>query len=97
MVGQAGQEVLEDPFEAQELRDAPINTGMEPQAALVGTDGAVELNAVAVVDLSLALVIDPCYPELNGPVGSGQTLQNGVSITGRRESRTSSTVWWNSG
>ena len=36
---------------------------MEPQAALVGTDGGAELDAVAAVDMDRALVIDPGHPE----------------------------------
>ena len=36
---------------------------MEAQAALVGADGAVELYAVAYVDVYLAFVVSPWYPE----------------------------------
>ena len=36
--GQAGQGVLEDLLEAQELDDAGIHVGLEAQAALVGAD-----------------------------------------------------------
>ena len=32
---------------------------MQAQAALVGTDGAVELDAIAAVDLDLTLVVQP--------------------------------------
>ncbi len=42
--GQAGQGVLEDLFKAQELDDALVDRGVEPQPALVGADGAVELH-----------------------------------------------------
>ena len=51
---------------------------MEPQAALVGADGTVELDAVAVVHLNLALVIHPGHPEHDGPLGGGQTFQKGI-------------------
>ena len=53
--GQAGEAVLEDLLEAEELDDAEVHRGMEAQAALVGADGAVELHAVAAVDVHVAL------------------------------------------
>ena len=36
---------------------------MEAQTALIGADGAVELNAVAAVCVNLAVVISPRYAE----------------------------------
>ena len=48
---------------------------MEAQAALVGTDSAVELDTVAGVDLGLTLIVDPCHTELEAAVGGDQTLQ----------------------
>ena len=51
---------------------------MEPQTALVGTDGGVKLDPVAVVDLHLTLVVHPGYPEQNGALGGGQPLQQRV-------------------
>ena len=51
---------------------------MEAQTALVGSDGAVELDAVAVVHLNLTLVVHPRNPEQNGALGGGQTLQQSV-------------------
>ena len=38
---------------------------MEPQAALVGADGGTELDAVAAVDMYMALIIHPGHPEGN--------------------------------
>jgi len=52
---------------------------MEPQAALVGADSAVELHAVTVVNLSLALIVHPSDPELDSPVRSSHPLQDGVA------------------
>ena len=48
---------------------------MQPKTTLVGADGAVELNAVAVIDLDLAVVIHPGHPEKNRPLRGGQPLQ----------------------
>ncbi len=57
--GEGGQAVLQDLLEAEELDDGKIDGGVEAQAALVGADGGVELNAVAAVYLSNAVVVDP--------------------------------------
>src|SRR5699024_3728348 len=48
--GQAGQRVLEDLLEAEELHDAEVHRGMEPQAALVRAERGVVLDAEAAVD-----------------------------------------------
>ena len=48
---QRGQAVLEHLLEAEELEDAEVDAGVEAQAALVGPDRAVELDAEAAVDL----------------------------------------------
>ena len=52
-MGRPVRGVFEDLLEAQELDDAQVDRGMEPQAALVGADGGVELHPVAAVDLVL--------------------------------------------
>ena len=57
--GHAGQGVLEDLLEAEELDDAQVHRGVEPQAALVGAERGVELHAEAAVDLHLAGVVRP--------------------------------------
>ena len=51
---------------------------MEPQAALIGADGAVELHPVAVVYLNLALVIHPGNTEHDDPLRGDETLQKSV-------------------
>ncbi len=51
---------------------------MEAQAALVGADGRVELNAVAAVDLDLAVVVHPGDTELNDTLGLDKALQQGI-------------------
>ncbi len=52
--GQRGQRVLEDLLKGQELQNAEIDRRMEAQPALVGTDGAVHLDAEAAIDLDFA-------------------------------------------
>ena len=66
--GQAGQAVLEDLLEAQELDDAGIYILLEPQAALVGADGAVELATVADVGMPGAVVRHPHHAEGEHPL-----------------------------
>ena len=41
---------------------------MQAQAAFVGADAVVELNAVAAVDLILTVIVNPADPELDLPV-----------------------------
>ena len=60
---QSGQRVLENLLKAEELDYAHVNRRMEAQTALIGADGAVELNAVAAVCVNLAVVISPRYAE----------------------------------
>ena len=76
--GQAGQAVLEHLLKAQELDDGQIDAGMQAQAALVGADGAVELHAVAAVDLHLAVVVDPRHAEQHGALGLDDALDDAV-------------------
>ena len=57
--GQAGQGVLEDLLEAEELHDAEVHAGVEAQTALVRAERGVVLDAEAAVDLHDVLVIDP--------------------------------------
>jgi len=65
--GQAGQGVLEDLLEAQELDDAGIDVRLEAQAALVRADRTVELAAVTDIGMILALVIHPYDAEREHP------------------------------
>ena len=61
--GQAGQGVLEDLLKAEELDDAGINVLLEAQAALVRSDRAVELAAIADVGVICAIVVHPDHAE----------------------------------
>ena len=74
--GQRGQRVLEDLLEGQELQDAEIDRGMEAQAALVGADGAVHLNAEAAIDLNVALVVKPRNAEHQDALGLHDALKD---------------------
>ena len=78
--GQGGQAVLEGLLEAEELQDALIDRRMEAQAALVGADGAVELDAEAAVDADLAAVVHPGDGELNEALRLHKTLDYAVLL-----------------
>lgn len=51
---------------------------MEAQAALVRAQGRVELDAVAAVDLELALVVLPDDAELDDALGDGGDGESGA-------------------
>src|SRR5262245_17401003 len=72
----ASEGILEDLLEAQELQDGQVDSGMEPETALVGTEGRVELHAVSFVDLALALVILPNNTELDDTLGDRGNLKS---------------------
>jgi hypothetical protein len=61
--GHAGERVLEDLLEPEELDDAQVHRRVEPQAPLVRTEGAVELHAHPPVDLHLAPIVLPGHAE----------------------------------
>ena len=80
---EGGEGVLEDLFESEELQDAEVHGRMEAEAALVGADCAVELNAVALIDLDFALVVNPGNLEENGAFRNDDAFENFVLfITG---------------
>ena len=66
--GKPRQAVLEDLLEAQKLEDALVDGRVEAHAALVGTDGVVELHAPGPVGPYAPFVILPRYPEDDDPI-----------------------------
>ena len=71
---QAGERVLEDLLEAEELHDAEVDGGVEAQTALVGTERGVELDPEAAVDLHVAGVVDPGDAEDDLPLRLADAL-----------------------
>src|SRR5690606_14795814 len=69
---QAGEGVLEDLLETEELDRVQQNARVEAQASLVGAERRVELHAETSVDLDLAPVIDPGHPEDDLPLRLAQ-------------------------
>src|SRR5699024_9075459 len=78
--GQAGQRVLEDLLEAEELHDAEVHRGVEPQTALVRAERGVVLDAETAVDLHGALVVDPGDAEDDLALRLAQTHQDAVVL-----------------
>ena len=78
--GQSGEAVLEYLLKAQELDNGQVHTGMEPQTALVGADGRVELHPVAPVHLDLATVVHPRHPEHHDALRLHQPLDDTVLL-----------------
>ena len=74
--GHAGQRILEDLFEPQELDDAEVHRRMKAQAALVGPQRAVEVDAKAAIDLHRPLVVLPGHAEDELPLRLADTLDD---------------------
>lgn len=72
---QAGQRILEDLLEAQELQDGQVHGWVESKTTLVWTKGRVELDSVATVDLDFALVVLPDNSELDYSLRYGGDLE----------------------
>src|SRR5699024_9069899 len=78
--GQAGQRVLEDLLEAEELHDAEVHRGVEPQTALVRAERGAVLDAETAVDLHGALVVGPGDAEDARARRLAQTHQDAVVL-----------------
>ena len=95
---EAGQGVLEDLLEAQELEHGEVDGGVQAEAALVGAQGGVELHAEGIVDLDLALVVLPHYAELDDALGDGDDFEGvavfGVLLEERAVLEGGGKLWW---
>lgn len=74
--GHAGEGVLEDLLEAEELHDAEVDRGVEAQPALVGAERAGELHPEAAVDVDVAGVVRPRHPEDQLALGLAYALDD---------------------
>ena len=80
---QAGQGVLENLLKAQELDNGQVHGRMETQAALVGTQRGIELNAEAAVHMQATLVVSPRHAELDLALRLNDTIDDGqVGVLG---------------
>ena len=78
---EAGKSILEDLLETQELKDGEVESRVETETTLVGTEGRVELHTVTLVNLALALVVLPDDAELDDALGDGGNLE-GLLVLG---------------
>lgn len=78
---EAGKSILEDLLETQELKDGEVDSRVETETTLVGTEGRVELHTVTLVNLALALVVLPDDAELDDALGDGGNLE-GLLVLG---------------
>lgn len=67
--GEAGEGVFKNLLKTEELDRARGDARVEAEAAFVGADGGVELDAVAFVHAHLAGVVQPCDAEKYLPFG----------------------------
>jgi hypothetical protein len=72
---QAGEGILEDLLETEELQDRQVDGGVETETTLVRAKGGVELDTETAVDLNVAFVILPDNAELDDALGDGDDLQ----------------------
>jgi len=72
----ARERILEDLLKAQKLENGEVDRRVETKTTLVGAECGVELHAVALVDLALALVVLPYHAELDNPLGDGDDLKS---------------------
>ncbi len=72
--------VLQCLFKAQELEYRKVYFGTKADASLVRADRAVELNAVAAVDVGLAFVVCPRNAEHDDSFRLYETLENRLAL-----------------
>jgi hypothetical protein len=72
---QASKSILKDLLKTQELEDGQVDWRVQAETALVWTEGRVELDAVTLVDIALALVVLPDNAELDDTLGDGDDLE----------------------
>src|SRR5690606_8785949 len=72
----AGEGVLEDLLEAEELDDAEVDARVEAQTALVGAERGVELHTESAVHLHRTRVVDPRDAEHDLPLGFDESLED---------------------
>jgi hypothetical protein len=63
-------------LKAEKLDDTEVDSGVEAETALVGSQSTAVLHAEAAVDVLLALVVDPGYTERKHALGFNHGLQH---------------------
>ena len=78
--GEGGQGVLKDLLKPKKLNDGQVHAGVKAQAALVRTDGRIELDPVAAVHPDLAAVVHPRDPEHDHTLRLHHALNNAAAL-----------------
>ena len=74
--GETGERVFEGLLESEEFDDRRIHARVQTQTALVGTDGGIELYAVAAIHLYFTIVIYPRDAECDKSFGFDESLDD---------------------
>lgn len=61
----AGESILEDLLETEELEDREVDRRVETETTLIGAESRVELDTIATVHMRLSLVVLPDDTELD--------------------------------
>jgi hypothetical protein len=77
--GQTRQRVLEGLFESEELQHPLVDARVEAHAALVRTDGVVELHTPGTIGADVALVVLPRHAKDHDAIGLCHALQDALS------------------
>ena len=75
--GERGQGVFQDLLKAEELDHGEVHAGVEAKPALIGADGRIVLDAVAAVDLDIAVVVHPGNTEFHHALRLDKALKKG--------------------
>ena len=73
---QCGQCILEGLLETKELQNTQIDGCVETQATLIRANGTIKLDAIAKIDLYLALIVNPGHTECRNTLGFYDTFHN---------------------
>ena len=80
---QTCQGVLENLFKTKKLDDARIDRRMETQPSLVRTECRIEFNTITLIDLDLALIVNPGNAEHDLAFRFNKPLNNATgTVTG---------------
>ena len=91
---EAGEGVLEALLEGEEAEGVLVDRGVEAEAALVGAEGVVVLDAPGGVGADDAVVVDPADGEADDAVGGSEAVEDGPAfgVAVRGESSMSATT-----
>lgn len=67
---EGGKNNQDEGREDLQFQNGQVDTGVQSQASLVGSESRIVLYSVSSVDLEVAFVILPCNPELNDSLGN---------------------------